>query len=124
MEKHCVSLELAKQLKEAGWGKETKFWWANRLGSISNKPTEQYYLLHELTVGLGEVYPAPLATEILEELPLQIKLCRYFSKDEYRCVDDDIHRNAHTQVDSNPCNALAKMWLCLKRRNSNARQTD
>lgn len=27
IEKHCVSFDLAKQLKESGWDKETKFWW-------------------------------------------------------------------------------------------------
>jgi len=117
MDKHCVSLEIAKQLKEVGWKKETEFWW------VYNKLRDE----HKICYGLSdccknhseswEYYPAPLATEILEELPLKIKLCRYFSKDEYRCVDDDIHRNANTQVDSNPCNALALMWLYLRKEN-------
>ena len=36
MDKHCVSLELAKQLKEAGWKKETEFWWVEIYDSNDN----------------------------------------------------------------------------------------
>jgi len=34
MTKHCVSLEIAKQLKESGWKKETKFWWGKSTSTL------------------------------------------------------------------------------------------
>ena len=85
MEKHCVSLELAKQMKEAGWKKKTEFWWIFPSGSHKGFELVNFRPLS------SEHYPAPLATEILEELPLGIAIKKY------------------------NCGALAKMWLYLKK---------
>jgi len=88
MEKHCVSLELAKQMKEAGWKKKTEFWWIFPSGSHKGFELVNFRPLS------SEHYPAPLATEILEELPLGIAIKKY------------------------NCDALAKMWLYLKKYNA------
>ena len=128
-EKHCVSLELAKQIQEAGFKKETEFWWTQHkeqeqnpnyrdCAMVCDKGTLEMYPSE-----FWNLYPAPLATEILEELPFRL-----------REVDDDYwlwvtklkhggyevrYRNSNhsrtlkiVQDDSLP-NALAKMWLYL-----------
>jgi len=73
LESHVVSLEIAKQLKEEGWKKETEFWW--EWGQMSKK----WDIVKNITCPNNGVdrfgvdyYPAPLATEILEELPVTI----------------------------------------------------
>ena len=111
---HVVSLEIANQLKEAGWVKETEFYWTYSMmdePKIEHNPQPFRNCLESWTV-----LPAPLATEILEELPEKISLCAFYAKSEYRAVDNDVHRNASTQVSHNPCNALASMWLYLKKK--------
>ena len=73
MNEHCVSLELARELKNAGWEKETEFWW------IHNKIRDVWEIKYGLSECIKEhqesweYYPTPLATEILEELPGNIK---------------------------------------------------
>jgi len=102
MEKHCVSLEIAKQLKEAGWKKETEFWWvecSDKSWAINNTFAQNY----------KNKYPSPLATEILEELTND-QISEYTEKaDSILDWDDTVNvfRSA---------NALAKMWLCLKKK--------
>lgn len=123
MEKHCVSLEIAKKLKEAGWKKETFF----ILGKVEyGKPKKSYFELisrdnDEQRPIITEEYPAPLATEILEELP--------YTFEKYELLIKPINFNQwgiyYTDDDNKlkPClygtseltlpNALAKMWLYL-----------
>ena len=118
---HVVSLEIAKQLKEAGWKKETEFDFVEHKSILSSGYEECRLLIPATSVSLypeeyWNYYPAPLATEILEELPEKISLCAFYAKSEYRAVDNDVHRNASTQVSHNPCNALASMWLYLKKK--------
>jgi len=137
MDKHCVSLEIAKQLKEVGWKKETEFWW------VYNKLRDE----HKICYGLSdccknhseswEYYHAPLATEILEELPkkddsdnlarwrFEIELtkggmyyCRYDSIDGREIPDNSKEENEDKWVlinDKSLPNALAKMWLYLRK---------
>jgi hypothetical protein len=105
MKKHCISLGLAKQLKEAGWKKETEFWWCDAATtSIFTTPTH----LHLMNC-IANHYPAPLATEILEELPI---VCSIFCDGIYT-IDAENYKT----VDLSLPNALAKMWLYLKKEN-------
>ena len=83
IEKYVVSLDLAKKLKEAGWEKETVYWWVKtqrgiRLEAIRYVelyPKQSYGIIWLDDAGKEEfmpLAPAPLAEEILEELPKYI----------------------------------------------------
>jgi hypothetical protein len=80
IESHVVSLEMAGKLDEAGWIKDTEFVWT------FYEPTKNYpqlsswhvgYSRTKLGWGKGETIKdeifAPLATEILDELPISLK---------------------------------------------------
>jgi len=129
MDKHCVSLEISKDLKEAGWKEPTIYQWSdNYYGVLTfGKPAENFkgeYRIVDTPVMLDDTeYPAPLATEILEELPKTIL------KDNCRAVleirlhentNDVCYYHPHTftaETDKSLPNALALMWLYLKKNN-------
>ena len=159
MDKHCVSLEIAKQLKEAGWKKETEFWWIDKIsckriiltqGEIVYCPVDlrgllqvrtfldkyryaletHYFTEKEIIQNDWEVYFAPLATEILEELPIfldedkEYYLCIKPAKDVIKISYEDSDTLVFTgrsgekdyyQIDKSLPNALAKMWLYLRK---------
>jgi hypothetical protein len=121
--KHCVSLELAKQLDKAGWKKETEFVWA--IGREDKKaylieipsgdtmlelekPTKGKHYIQEIS----KLYPAPLATEILEELPDYTTIYRIGKGNKcWHCLTEkDDLKLADTLL-----NVLAKMWLYLRK---------
>ena len=71
MKNHVVSLELAKQLKKAGYPQESEFSWTCR---------PNWEIVHErdmmnpqFTIATPPV-AAPLATELLEQLPRSIEI--------------------------------------------------
>jgi hypothetical protein len=110
MEKHCVSLELAKQLKEAGWKKRVKSWWI--------KQSNGKYQLWVGSYIVKDKYPAPLATEILEELPREISIKQYPESDSvrYQVGHNTDKMGLQTFRYSNSlCDALAEMWLYLRK---------
>ena len=114
MEKHCVSLEIAKELKEAGWNKETEFWWVPPCDVSIEVTKICAWNLEYAEDGLnnGRGIPAPLATEILEELPISTDIHKTLKGYRIaRCVKDDVV----FQLDLTLPNALAKMWLYLKK---------
>jgi len=139
-EKHCVSLELAKQLTKAGWKEETEFY--HRVDEYGNvflviNPRFDTYEQLQKRTGTNVFYPAPLATEILEELPPSIKTiyghnntivyiylqidkhpderkgvrCRY--RPEFNPEAEEWFNNEFREQ-SLP-DALAKMWLYLQK---------
>jgi len=135
MEKHCVSLELAKELKEAGWKKETEFWWEEWIKN-AHTPYKSYLVREKRNIpyleGRMEYISAPLATEILEDLPayitqgkwehilkiLKIEKENYsvnYTNNECRSLGDCFCRQMF--VDKPLPNVLAKMWLYLKKNN-------
>lgn len=108
MEKYCTSLEVSKRLKEAGWKKETKFSWFSLLN------TEGWGLAS--TKELDEIvepfrYHAPIAGEILEELPVFVGL--YKTEMHGYCVRyiDNFFRS------TNLADALAECWIWAKENN-------
>ena len=107
-EKHVTSLEISKQLKEAGWTKETEFWW------VHNKLRDEDKLCYGLTQCFKdhpeswEYYPAPLATEILEELTND--QINDYTEQQGNILDWDDTVNLFRNPD-----ALAKLWLHLKK---------
>jgi hypothetical protein len=121
MDKHCVSLELAKQMKEAGFNKETEFWW------VHNKIRDTWEIKYGLSECIKEHqeswehYPAPLATEILEELPNELgnlkELTIHKLPEEKWRVNywDDEKLKCIQKFDKSLPNALAKLWLYLRK---------
>ena len=83
IEKYVVSLDLAKKLKEAGWKKETVYWWVKTQHGIRLEairyielyPNQSYGIIWLDDAGKEEfmpLAPAPLTEEILEKLPKKI----------------------------------------------------
>jgi len=115
---HVVSLEIAKQLKEVGWKKDTMFWWCN--GATTHLFTTPTHL--HFSECKADHFPAPLATEILEELPdwwgeneagiIIFKDCGTWF---VQCKKNMLDKPIVDFNDDNLCNALAKMWLYLKK---------
>jgi len=132
LEKHCVSLEVAKKLKEAGWTKETKFYWKEfqvTKGTDFYNPhiVERHYQdlflernKRDCKEWLDAEYPnkyfsAPLATEILEDI---FKVVSRLGSSN-NCVWDDsaIPVFSCDFKSNNYINALGECWLYLKTNN-------
>jgi hypothetical protein len=112
MEKHTTSLDISRQLKEAGWKKETEFWWY--VSSLGGKPNLVPKSNLSVNKKLVKLYSAPLATEILEELPMGLHIIKGISyidgKFQVFTIDEE-----QSEPDESLPNALAKMWLYLKK---------
>jgi hypothetical protein len=127
-DKHCVSLELAKQLKEVGWGKETEFWWNahDRIDKESNISYQDNFILENFNkwgniCGGYESIAAPLATEILEELPKNITIqntrgdyWKLIYQSPLQVKEGLVHYETKVFEDIF-CNALAKLYIYLKK---------
>ena len=111
--KHCVSLGIARQLKEAGWKQPAEFLWFD--SKFKDKPNEVFLSNSNLRCRNDFVdwvaYYAPIATELLEELPegLIINKCQ----DIYR-IGQLLPGFVHHDEDKFLPNALARIWLYLK----------
>lgn len=129
LEHHVVSLELAKQLKEAGYPQDrVGFWWTrwSDKWELTMVPNDDDFVA--ITGGSIERRKAPLASELMIQLPK-----RFFNpnfkethldflhvgpelKSGWLVVYDNhnfIEERTETWDESLP-NALAKMWLLLK----------
>ena len=124
MKKHTVDLTRAKKLKKLGWEKKTYWSW------VKNPNAREHHVMdvqnpegHTNLLAAGyDLCPAPIAAEIFEELPGYKKgyhqISLYF---EFGKVGVDIARPeglAHgvwTQYADTPANALADMWIYLKK---------
>lgn len=120
MDKHCVSLELARELKEVRWKKKTEFWYVALLDHETSKVI-RYSLekwgrypscvSNEMWTNEEDNLPAPLTTEILEELPRDGTLKIYSYASGFRVVID--RENGYGVEEEYLPNALARMWLYL-----------
>lgn len=85
MDKYCVSFDIAKKLKKFGWNSKTNFYWLqgkfNDAGVFNSNHKE---LLHtnkkmiqdvdcDKKINLFNYYYAPMAEELLEKLPDDVK---------------------------------------------------
>ena len=70
--KHVTSLEISKQLAEAGIVIDSKFWWHFKIDELGNRCYGK--LVHFPSNTSANDYPAPIATELLERLPASIQL--------------------------------------------------
>jgi hypothetical protein len=116
MEKYYTSLGVGKRLKEAGWKKETKFWWKSyshrpKYNEVVNKSTLWnlgYYRDKNQRITVEyEVYSAPLSAEILEELS-DDEIIRYLDQINLQWVMEDI-----VCLFRSP-DALAECWIWAK----------
>lgn len=107
LEDICVSLELAKQLKDEGYPQESAFEYF--LGSDGKG-----YLSESVPERLGDepaMFSAPTAAEIIEKISSLEILKR---KTDY-VVGLPRETNKMGFRDSSLVNSLAKMWLYLKK---------
>lgn len=129
---HCVSLELSKQLKEAGYKQEGEFCYSLVQYGIEGKK-EWGLSKNSSMVGIPENSEiercvTPLASEIMEMLPREIFLDGEFWELTIRKYEDMkkgyIVQYARRDIsalscslffDTNLCNALALMWLYLRK---------
>ena len=138
MEKHCVSLELAKEIKEAGWNKKTEFrWYPEVLVENEVRIEDNIFEVSPLAVGgswyisndkremLRLYYYAPLGTEIIEELPNIINPIDDNCRGHCLSISPSVSikgwqvcyegYRAKVFIDKSLPNALAKTWIYLKK---------
>jgi hypothetical protein len=114
MEKITTSLELSKELKENGFKQDSIFAWYKVNGKYHNS----YYRHHE-----KDDICSPTAEELLEELPEMIEddvvyfLTMRKDRVSYRSLNNNILGTGQIYYESKLCNALAKMWIYLKKNN-------
>jgi len=129
--KHCISVELAKQLKKTGWTKETEFSFCDVADKRFGREENEQFMLYDKdtagnrrrnTEGKDIQYFAPLATELLEELPRGVKSDGLVIKTDLDEFFDEFFKVYYglTAFIAQPGlpNALAKMWLYLKEEGS------
>ena len=121
--KHCVSLGIARQLKEAGWEERVEFYYEENAFQLALIPKsnarywEKDYVYPGQLNNKWNAYPAPIATELLEELPREVSIKQYPENDSVRY---QVGHNADKiglqtfKYNNNLCDALAEMWLYLK----------
>ena len=83
--KHVTSLEIAKQLAEAGIVIESEFWW------VEDNP-EDWVLVPKgwtnIEMSRPKKYPAPIATELLEIMPAVLKVTDTgVGLNDYACLE-------------------------------------
>ena len=115
MKEYCVDLELAKELKEAEFPQKSEKWWnQTRYGYELQRQKGYCYPLN---------YPAPTSDELLNQLPAwtdsgQVGILK--EENSYRItffINDEVnYEDGYKEFnDKKLSNALAKMWLYLKK---------
>lgn len=113
----CTSLELSKQLKEAGYQQEDSLFYWNEVGSLE-------YADHETWVGYTTDIAAPTAAEIGERLPVNFScnkgsrmwVCRHWWGEHPNPLrNQESGTHWHMEKDKGEAEARAKMWLYLKK---------
>lgn len=140
MEEYCVDLERAKQLKENGFPQDSEFYWNIHKAGGSVFPLDdnlnKKFASYQEKVGINAVcyatYSAPTSDEILKELPREIKDLNfeyfYHLKIEKSPIHDEMYfisygitsqdrawMEYYNTDDKKLSNALAKMWIFLKK---------
>ena len=111
LEQQVVSLELAKELKEAGYPQEGIWSWSDnkdRVWLVPTKIADKHWM--EYTV-------APTVAELGEALP-DIQMAKFGEGDKrWACGYNNGTSKDKRFCDWLMCNVMAKMWLYLKREN-------
>jgi hypothetical protein len=109
LEQHVVSLNLAKQLEEAGYDQQTIYYWKQDEGEPYLVERNSRYFSSKGTI----LAPAPLASEIGEQLPA-IDISNL--QDGWQCwTSDNDGQQSHSAAQT-LANLLAKHWLYLKKK--------
>jgi len=119
IEQKVTSLELSKQLKEAGFPQRTAFYWW-RPNFTTNNWCIEYWQSYPGIID-DRVIAAPLPCELGEMLPSQLNDGSYWElhkidENEWQLGYGEIHSNLwvhHVEADTE-ADARAKMWLYLK----------
>lgn len=126
MKDFCVDLEISKELKENGYFQETLNWY------IEDIKTGKIYFNKSQYPTESKTYYAPFPDEILKELPREIKDPNfdyfYHLKIEKSPIHDEMYlisygitsqdrawMEQYNTDDKKLSNALAKMWIYLKK---------
>jgi len=117
VEYHVTSLEISKQLKEAGFEKESLFYW------YFHPIDKIWHINYGIPVySSTERYGSYIATEIVEELPNH-GLSIYKVLGNLWCVEGQADNDPVKFRDEKLCDCLAKMWLWLnKEKNQESKQ--
>lgn len=109
---NLTSLELSKELKENGYPQEGEFWWNIRTICIVANNQRHVNTIRDWK---EEYVVSPLASELLKQLPNSYGLYKHHKL--YQIIDYEPKKgvNVWTFSDKNVCNALAKMWIYLKK---------
>lgn len=138
-EELCVSLELAKDLKQNGypqeslhywknymltayeWQKQNSFWLSDSTYDIDEEAYDNYYRKRKPDM---EIYTAPTSTEIGEKLPNEVVIQRKTvilpdgtEIENQWCAIYVAGENTTFEYDENETNARAKLWIWLKKNN-------
>lgn len=125
-----VSLELSKQLKEAGYPQESYFYWEKWVTE-----EEGYSLLHYISItewnedDKNRMFTSPTADEILDQLPISVKtneihfFIKLYKSGIYWIISylqkdlTEVYKNLYQTSSESIADAAAKMWLYLKKNN-------
>lgn len=116
---HCVSLELSRELKENGYPQEGEMWWMESYWGDGTMI--RWDIVSEKDKDIGEnSCVSPLATELLERLPVPLLVFTKMPKGKKEIqyiitYADTFGKNPATTIDESLPNALAKMWLYLRK---------
>lgn len=120
MKEFCVDLEIARELKENGFPQNNDYYWYKNNDWFISRPNYDDAFEDKM-----RYYSAPTSDEILKELPNTIEWIG-----EYTIIDYDLviektkngyevsyseSNSLHIEFSEKSSNALAKMWLYLKK---------
>jgi len=106
--KHVTSLEISKQLAEAGIVIESEYGW---VGFINDNGGEYFEVKHERD-SYPPRYPAPIATEILERLPENVTIISHINDGRLIGGNMAVHGDVRVLNNSLP-DALALLLIRL-----------
>lgn len=114
LEEQVASLELSKELKEAGYEQEGLWWWGQsywgdgtmlRWDCVDKKTIE--------TVPFDKGWVAPTVAELGERLPVYFH--SFLGDGMWHCYKAGAEKTVEKQVANTEANTRAKMWLYLKK---------
>lgn len=121
LEKICVSLKLAKKLKEVGFPQDSCWSWCKSVGMPHNmhqKDTWNIQLdVEENEPNASEIVAAPTASELMEVLPEYYHVSKCNQYNLWCCFSGNKDFDSKHSVDflaDTPSDALAKMYIYLK----------
>ncbi|KKL44682.1 hypothetical protein LCGC14_2363220 [marine sediment metagenome] len=111
---HVTTLKTSKLLVKNGWDMRTLFYWYDTTsegGDLMELKYEKDILGYHIAKVPQCYYPAPLASEIGEELAKDCKT--YWTGLEFRCECDK--KNGYAIQGDNETEIRAQMWIYLKK---------